>query len=302
MRPTSHAPILIFAILCIIIAGPGAAVAPVASFSADTISGTGPLEDRTIGRRSSPPSIETATAIHSDALAIAAAELDKVLAVNPGHIVARMLRMTAFLEDDRVREAEDDMEQVRRGRLYCHEPPEQGHKLLILEVGEILVYRLFNRVNQNHTVRGGPEPHKTLQVQPLRLQKKFDQFGLERLHSSAPIRIALLQQLTGQFSDCADFGPGEARELVPSKFANQPWFKMADNPAGCRLCHTVHIGLYNTGIGVGTVVKNKGYPGLRNTGYRRFLKPTSDGKLGHTHSPLSQGEYMKPPNSVYWQA
>ena len=46
------------------------------------------------------------------ARAIAAAEIDKVLAVNPGHIVARMIRMMDSLEDGRVREAEDDLEQV----------------------------------------------------------------------------------------------------------------------------------------------------------------------------------------------
>ena len=60
---------------------------------AETIcrAGTGLLEDRTIGRRI--PRSRSQTATESDARAIAAAELDKVLAVNPGHIVARMIRM-----------------------------------------------------------------------------------------------------------------------------------------------------------------------------------------------------------------
>ena len=48
------------------------------------------------------PRSTAGTASEADALAIAANELDKVLAVSPGHIVARMTRMMDSLEDGRI--------------------------------------------------------------------------------------------------------------------------------------------------------------------------------------------------------
>ena len=80
---------------------------------AATIYRTSPslLADGTVDRRTSPRSTAV-TASEAGALAIAAAELDKVLEVDPGHIVARMIRITNSLEAGRTREAEEDMEVV----------------------------------------------------------------------------------------------------------------------------------------------------------------------------------------------
>ena len=52
------------------------------------------------------------TASEAGALAIAADEVDKILALDPEHIVARMIRMMDSLEDGRIQEAEDDLELV----------------------------------------------------------------------------------------------------------------------------------------------------------------------------------------------
>ena len=69
------------------------------------------LGDGTVERRM-PLRSKAETASEAGPLAIAAAELDKVLALDPGHIVARMIRMMDSLKDGRTREAEDDLDLV----------------------------------------------------------------------------------------------------------------------------------------------------------------------------------------------